>query len=152
MLALFVRVFSFDTVRSALSLVFLESVAVFDGLTRIRQLREFRSVGAYAGAVMSYFAVIGIFLYVIFQGTDAFVLVLAFAVSAFQFYLHAKYENYLSLASVIAVTSFLYFRAFYPEPVDGFFPFLLFTFGFPLATIAFAKWKTFHHFDRHFLF
>lgn len=42
------RVLEFDAVKSALAIVFLESVAVFDGLTRIRQLREFRSVGAYA--------------------------------------------------------------------------------------------------------
>lgn len=47
-LAFSVRVLGFDTVRSALAIVFLEAVAVFDGLTRIRQLREFRSVGAYA--------------------------------------------------------------------------------------------------------
>lgn len=47
-LAFAIRVLEFDAVKSALAIVFLESVAVFDGLTRIRQLREFRSVGAYA--------------------------------------------------------------------------------------------------------
>lgn len=95
---------------------------------------------------------IGVFLYVLSRGTDAYILILAFAVSAFQFYLHAKYENYLSLASVLGLSSFLYFRAFYPEVADGFFPFFLFCFGFPLGVLGFAKWKTFHHFDRHFLF
>lgn len=150
--ALSVRFFGFDPVKSSLSVLFLESVAVFDGLTRLKQLKEFRSVGAYAGAVFSYLAVLGIFLYVPWKGTDGFILSMAFFVSAFQVYLHAKYENYLSLSSVLALSAFLYFQAFLPGVTDGFFPFFLFCFGFPVAVAAFAKWKTFHHFDRQFLY
>lgn len=147
-----VRFLGFDPIRSSLAVLFLESLAVFDGLTRLRQLREFRSVGAYAGAVFSYLAVLGIFLYVPWKGTDAFILSMAFFVSAFQIYLHAKYENYLSLSSVLALFAFLYFQAFFPGASEGFFPFFLFCFGFPVAVASFAKWKTFHHFDRQFLY
>ncbi|MFB0964480.1 MAG: hypothetical protein QMC36_02090 [Patescibacteria group bacterium] len=56
------------------------------------------------------------------------------------------------MVSVLALSGFLYFKAFYPNAVDGFAPFFLFSFGFPIAVAAFAKWKTFHHFDRHFLY
>ncbi|MDQ1343819.1 MAG: hypothetical protein QG650_539 [Patescibacteria group bacterium] len=151
-LSLAMRIFGFDSAKSALAILFLESVAVFDGLTRIRQLKEFRSIGAYAGLVISYLAVVGIFVYVAARNADAFIISLALAISAFQTYLHAKYENYVSLASVLALVGLLYFETFFPRVSEGFFPFLLFCFGFPAGVAVFAKWKTFHQFDRQFLF
>ncbi len=135
-----------------MTVLFLEAVAVFDGLTRIRRLREYRSVGAFAGVVFSYVCVLSVFAYAFWREIDAFILAYAFFVSAFQAYLHAKYENYLSVVSVLAVSAFLYFQAFFPNPSAGFFPYALFSFGFPLAVTAVAKWKTFHSYDRHFLF
>lgn len=150
--ALFIRAFGVDEIHALLSVLFLEAVAVFDGLTRIRKLREYRSVGAFAGAVFSYVCVLSVFAYAFWKGIDAFILVYAFFVSAFQAYLHAKYENYLSVTSVLAVSAFLYFQAFFPGPASGFFPYVAFSFGFPLAIVTVAKWKTFHAYDRHFLF
>lgn len=132
--------------------LFFESVAIFDGLTRIRRLREYRSIGAFAGAILSYVSVLSIFGYALWRGIDAFILIFAFFVSSFQAYLHAKYENYLSVASVLAVAVFLYYQAFFPEAPSGFLPYTLFSFGFPAVATAIAKWKTFHRYDRHLLF
>lgn len=70
----------------------------------------------------------------------------------FQAYVHAKHENYLSLLSLALLGVFLYGKTFFPDPTSGFFPFLAFCFGFPAIAGGIAKWRTFHRYDRHFLY
>lgn len=150
--AFVVGTFETSLFKTALAVSFVESVVAFDFLTRLRRLREYRNVSAYVGALFSYLSVAGLAVYVTTHGTDLFALVLSFVVAVFQTYLHSKYENYLSLSSVIGIVWFLYFDAFFPYPASGFFPYALFVFALPAVFSAVAKFKTFHHFDKQFLY
>lgn len=144
--------FSASPAVTALSLLLTYAVIAFDALPRVRSLSHFRAASSYVGAAYSYLCVAGAFAYSLAIGFDAFVIGVFFVIGAFHLYLHAKYGNYVSYFSVLAIAWYAYFKAFAPSPDSGFFPFLVFTFGLPAVSVSLSKFaKPIGHYDRHVL-
>ncbi len=151
-LAFFHLFFQTPFAATAIALLFAYSVAAFDVLPRFRPIAPFRTVSTYFGAAFSYACVVSAFAYALFYGNDAFVWSAFLGTAAFHAFLHAKYENYLSYFSVLAIVWYAYFSVVFPEPQSGFFPFFAFAFLLPAASVAAARFvRPVGRHDRHVL-
>jgi hypothetical protein len=130
-------------------------VVFFEYLPKIKQLKIYEVTSKYFWLFLSYITLlyIGILISIVRPYFSFDIIWLFLLWSAFQYYIHKKFENYLSYLFVIGVIIMVYAKTFLLYETLSFFFYLLFTMVLPGAAVLYTFFvKNTHQYDYYILY
>jgi hypothetical protein len=131
------------------------SVVYFEYIPKIPHFKMFDIISKYFWLFLSYITLLYItILLFFFRPYFSFeVIGLFFLGAAFQYYVHKKFENYISYLFSIIVIIVIYSKIFYLYEVESFFFYFLFTLILPGLFVAYTFFvKNIHPYDYYILY